>query len=266
MLGKKHSEETKRKMSLSHKGQAISKETRIKLSEANKGQKPWNTGIKGEELLSHYKKGKIWNTGLKGYKIHTDEHKEKLRESMTGNKYREGISPWNKGKTYTSVPCPEEKKAKISNSLKGHSCYKDKTRWVKQSRSLKTWYKKHPEAIEAFKERRKYIKFPKQDTTIEVKIQDYLKYLGIEFFTHQYMKEIEHGYQCDILVPSKNLVIECDGDYWHSYPIGREIDHIRTKELIAQGFKVLRLWEYEIRKMSINEFKDKLNNLDEAQI
>jgi len=58
---------------------------------------------------------------------------------------------------------------------------------------------------------------PVKDTSIEVKIQNFLKELGIEFFTHKYMK-IEHGYQCDILIPSKSLVIECDGDYWHNLP------------------------------------------------
>jgi len=55
-----------------------------------------------------------------------------------------------------------------------------------------------------------------------------------------------------------NLVIECDGDYWHKYPIGKEIDHIRTKELIEKGFKVLRLWEHEIRSIRINEFEKKI--------
>ena len=72
------------------------------------------------------------------------------------------------------------------------------------------------------------------------------------------MKEIEHGYQCDILVPSMNLVIECDGNYWHKYPVGLERDHIRTKELIEKGFKVLRLWESEIKVMDIMNFKDHL--------
>ena len=76
------------------------------------------------------------------------------------------------------------------------------------------------------------------------------------------MKEIEHGYQCDILVPSMNLVIECDGDYWHKYPIGREIDNIRTSELLDKGFKVLRLWEREIRVMELNDFKEIINGLD----
>lgn len=99
---------------------------------------------------------------------------------------------------------------------------------------------------------------PKKDTKPEIKIQNFLKELGIDFFTHQYIKEIEHGYQCDILIPSMNLVIECDGNYWHSYPIGRDIDHIRTKELIENGFKVLRLWEFEIKEMDLNKFQEKL--------
>jgi very-short-patch-repair endonuclease len=101
--------------------------------------------------------------------------------------------------------------------------------------------------------------FKKGYTTIEVKIQNYLKQLGITFFTHQYMN-IEHGYQCDILIPSMNMVIEADGTYWHKYPIGRDIDKIRTQELIDKGFKVLRLWEFEIRKMTLKDFEVKLKD------
>lgn len=106
----------------------------------------------------------------------------------------------------------------------------------------------------AVKKNRMKQKFPKKDSRIEIKIQKFLKKLGIEFFTHQYIKEIKHGYQCDILIPSMNLIIECDGDYWHKYPMGRKIDHTRTKELLEKGFKVLRLWECEIKKMEIEKF------------
>jgi very-short-patch-repair endonuclease len=111
------------------------------------------------------------------------------------------------------------------------------------------------------KETRKNQIFPKEDTKIEVKIQNFLKKLGIEFFTHQYMK-INHGYLCDILIPSMNLVIECDGDYWHKYPVGNEIDHIRTNELIEKGFKVLRLWENEIKLMNVSDFKQKIGEIN----
>ena len=59
-----------------------------------------------------------------------------------------------------------------------------------------------------------------------------------------------------------NLVIECDGDYWHKYPTGSEKDHIRTKELIEKGFKVLRLWEREIKTIELNDFKNKLRQIE----
>ncbi len=108
------------------------------------------------------------------------------------------------------------------------------------------------------KESRKNFVLPIKDTSIEVKIQNFLKELKIEFFTHQYMN-IEHGYQCDIFVPSMNLVLETDGNYWHKYPTGREIDHIRTKELLEKGFKVLRLWESDIKVMDLNKFKEIIN-------
>jgi very-short-patch-repair endonuclease len=101
--------------------------------------------------------------------------------------------------------------------------------------------------------------FPLKDSSIEIKIQNYLKQLNIDFFTHQYMN-ITHGYQCDIFIPSLNLVVECDGIYWHHYPTGRDIDHIRTKELLDKGFKVLRLWEFEIRDISLTEFELRLKN------
>lgn len=118
-----------------------------------------------------------------------------------------------------------------------------------------------PKVVERRKEIRAKQVLPKKDTKIEIKIQEFLKYLGIEFFTHQYIKEIKHGYQCDIFIPSLNMIIECDGIYWHKYPIGTKLDKIRTKELIKKGFKVLRLWEFDINKMNIEEFKERINNL-----
>jgi len=128
---------------------------------------------------------------------------------------------------------------------------------IKLSNSKKEYYKLHPETINKIKLARAKQILPVKNTTIEVKVQNFLKQLGIEFLTHHRMN-INHSYQCDIYIPLMNIVIECDGTYWHSYPTGNEIDHIRTKELLEKGFKVLRLWEFEIREMDINKFKNKL--------
>lgn len=97
--------------------------------------------------------------------------------------------------------------------------------------------------------------FPKVDSTIEVKIQHFLKELKIEFFTHQHM-DIEHGYQCDILIPSNRIVIECFGNYWHKYPYGNSVDALRCKELRDKGWRVLVFWENEIKLMELNDLKE----------
>jgi len=167
------------------------------------------------------------------------------------NKDLIGKPSWNKG-----LKCPNiskgKKKYKFTeehkNNIKLHSSH---------SPSPMLGKKHTKESIKKIKKARTNQILPVKDTSIEVKIQNFLKQLGITFFTHQYMK-IEHGYQCDVLIPSMNLVIECDGDYWHKYPVGREIDDIRTSELLSKGFKVLRLWECEINKFDLHSFKTKL--------
>lgn len=116
------------------------------------------------------------------------------------------------------------------------------------------------------------------NNTIEVKIQEFLKQLGIEFYTHQYMK-LDNAYQCDIFIPLQRginykTIIECDGDYWHgnlnskrhNYNSWKDLtqkqkvqkikDYLRNAEMESRGYTVIRLWEREIRVMDINKFKD----------
>ena len=165
--------------------------------------------------------------------------KEKLRKALTNNKNSVGIEPWNKGKQGLQE---SNKKGKTYEQMYGEDNskkYKDK-----------------------IKERRAKQIFPLKDSSIEVKLQKYLKQLGIEFYTHQYMK-IEHGYQCDILIPKQNginkkTIIECFGDYWHKFPLGREIDVQRCQELRKAGFRVLVFWENEIKVMELNDLRTKI--------
>jgi very-short-patch-repair endonuclease len=193
-----------------------------------KGRKSWNKGLKGEEYKSHY---------LNGFSIPNNLGKHHSKES----KLKIGLS--HKGKHHS-----EESKRKMSQSLKGHFPYRKGKHHTEES------------LIKMREARAKQI-FPIKDTSIEIKIQNFLKELNIEFYPHQYMREIEHKYQCDVFIPSINLIIECDGNYWHNFPFGREIDYIRTKELQDKGFNVLRLWERDIKKMDIIEFKDKLQEV-----
>jgi len=228
------SKESRIKMSNSHRGKKLSKEHKNNMS----GKTPWNKGLKG---FGKFNKGKIRSI----------ETRKKISNSKIGKKRSGDPKNWKHS---------EKTKKKISLiqiGIRNSPKTEFKKGQIPWNKNLKISKQKYPKF--GFRTSRKKQIFPKKDTSIEVKIQDFLKQLGIEYFTHQYMK-IEHGYQCDILIPSMNLVIECDGDYWHKYPVGNDIDHIRTSELIKKGFKVLRLWEFEIKVMNINQFMEKLKD------
>lgn len=250
--GKVMSKESNEKNRLSKLGKHYSPNTEFK-----KGLVPWCTGTKG--LL------KGWNKGL------TKETDERVLKSSISNKNSEK----RKGKHYS--PETEFKKGMITWNVGKH--HKEESNEKNRQKHLgkkhtKEWIEKRANQIMPFK-----------DTSIEVKIQNLLKELKIGFFTHYYCKEIEHSYQCDIFIPVQRnrerfikqpIIIECDGDFIHCNPRFYpedfvrfpnsndkrttkyiwERDRIRTEELTAKGFKVIRLWGHEIKIMNLNKFKE----------
>lgn len=82
-----HSEETKRKMSESHKGMALSEETRRKISEAKKGKQ-----LSGEtkQKISEANKGKQFSEEAK--QKMSESHKGKCHSEETKQKMSEAIS------------------------------------------------------------------------------------------------------------------------------------------------------------------------------
>lgn len=208
-------------------------------------------GRMGMKLSEEHKKNiAMGNTG----KFFTDKRKKNISDSLKG-KHCSPSTEFKKGHKL-----PEESRKKIGEANKGNSNLGKSSQYKKGNIPYMTGRKHKKSSIDAYKEKRKGWKTPVKDTKIEVKIQNFLTKMKMNFYTHHYMN-IKHGYQCDILIPSKNVVIECDGDYWHNYPTGRDIDHIRTSELVNEGFKVLRLWEFEIKEMEITTFKKKLKEV-----
>lgn len=127
-----HSEETRKKLSESHKGKNLSEETKRKLSESHKGKSTWNKG----KHFSEETRKKI-SGSLKGKHL-SEETKQKLSEARKGKKCgphseetRKKISEAHKGKHHS-----EEHKRKLSVSHKG----KFKGRHWKLVDGKRIWY------------------------------------------------------------------------------------------------------------------------------
>ena len=251
-------------------GKHHSKETIMKIKRNN----PGNTGQKHSEeakkKMSEKKKGKYLGKNNPMYgKHHSKETKIKISKRNSGinspmfgkenkwghhskeTKIKIGLA--NKGKVMT-----KESKKKISLANKGRKCSEKTRQKMREARAKRI--------------------FQKKDSSIEIKIQNFLKQLHIEFLTHYYLSNILHKYRGDIFIPKQDTegiiinqktVIECDGCYWHGCQICKpkkyswtekriNLDKLRTEELIEKGFRVLRLWEHKIKPMKLNEFKEKL--------
>ena len=92
-------------------------------------------------------------------------------------------------------------------------------------------------------------------TSIEKKVYEELKKRG---FIFERQKIIGDKFAVDAYIPSLNLVIECDGSYWHSLPSMQLRDKRKDAYLNKCGYELLRLGEGEIRN---GTFKDKLNKI-----
>ena len=102
-------------------------------------------------------------------------------------------------------------------------------------------------------------------------VEKYIKTQNIKYIRQYYIPEIKQF--CDVYIPDKNLIIEVNGTYWHcdkrAYPNGcinniqeKKVnrDNIKYKYLEENGYKLLVIWEMDI-KNNIQEVITNLNTL-----
>ena len=83
----------------------------------------------------------------------------------------------------------------------------------------------------------------REPTSIERSVACILTELGITFEQQVLFKY----YAADIYLPEQNVIIECDGDYWHSTPVMIAHDKKRDKWFANHGIGVIRLKECDIK-------------------
>jgi very-short-patch-repair endonuclease len=148
---------------------------------------------------------------------------------------------------------PEIRKASSERMLKNNPMSDPATR-KKARESLLDLYKNHPEK----RLNARMAKFRKsgRKTDIEKKMAKLLNKMGVDYvFQYPILK-----YNADFAIPALNIVIECDGDYWHSSPEAKARDAIRQKRIEKEGWLVLRYLGSRINKC-LNEIEQELSRV-----
>jgi len=246
LVGKEFSEETRKKISKANKGKKFSDEHRTNLSQAMKGRPSSRKGVTlSEETRKKISKANKGNPSPMKGKKHTPEAKQKMSKSAKGRKDSEET----KKKKSIAHNRPETKRKNSEAHIgKKHS---------DESRRKMSISQNKPETLQKNRDRRAKQVFPKEDTKPEKIVQTILKKYEINFEKHFNFK-LKNGrnHQADIII-EPNYVIEVFGDYWHFNPKkydGESIQKMRKKEI-----KVKEVWQED--KDIINGMKEQDYNV-----
>lgn len=86
-------------------------------------------------------------------------------------------------------------------------------------------------------------------TSIEEIVENLLITLELEY---QSEFKVDRSFY-DFFLPKENILIECDGEYWHSFTDAIKRDKKKDILAIEKGYKLLRLSEKEILTKNIKE-------------
>ncbi len=221
MNNKKHSKETREKISFSNKGKhsrKFTEEHKNKISQALKGKS------KSEDH-----KNKMSEAGKR--KIFTDLHKMHLKESLKGDK--NGFY----GKTHS-----DEVKKIISKIHKGKKLSEDH---IKAIRNYTTGRKLTERHIKILRERMinggsiKASSFITNPSKPQVKLYNLVSSLFSDSVLNFPVEKVN---SCiDIAILEHKIAIEYDGSYWHQ---DEEKDKERQTELEKLGWKFIRYRDY----------------------
>lgn len=203
-----------------------------------KGHIPWDKG----KTRSDYVKKRLREVHL-GTKL-SEETKRKISIANKGKKlskeHRIKIGKANKGKTRST-----ESLKRMSDGQK--KTYRDGRIVWNKGRKLNGEERK--KILVALQKHR----LLKQPTSIENIVYKELQSKGIYF---ERQKLINDRFLVDAYIPSLNLIIEVDGNYWHNLDRVKRKDKAENAYLKKCGYNLLRLSEKEISDLS---FRKKLS-------
>jgi very-short-patch-repair endonuclease len=211
--GRPQSAESRDKIKAARAKQVITAETRAKMSAAMKGRR---------------------------LTVHSAESRAKLAAAQTGKK----ATPETRAKmsaAHTGKP-----KSPTHNAAVKAAINKPEVRAKRLAKITDWWASRDADARVAHTKPAR-VASQANPSGIERATWCLLDALGVEYVTQHPIGP----YIADVFVRSKNLVIECDGAYWHQKTQDRDAQ--RDAYMIALGYTVLRLPEQAIRSGASRE-------------
>lgn len=157
----------------------------------------------------------------------------------------------NKGRKHT----PEEIEKIKEARKKQHQVFDENARRNMSIAQKKYWRNLSKEERELKVKR--FINAPREktsDTKIELEVERQLKENGIQYEKQKYCynKAAKRGFYIDFYLPKLDIMIECNGSYWHSLPHRAERDSElkylveNSRKKIHKNLALIVLWDYEI--------------------
>lgn len=236
-FGKKHSEETRKLMSLAQKG---SKNHFFGKHHNEKTKKIISIAQKGHIMPDHVKKiiaessrNRIW----------TEKSRKKISVSKLGKPRPQHVRDALLHASIGRIPSIETRK-KMSLAGKGR--------------------KKSEEWKQKMKELRKNWKIPFKDTKPERMMQIALALNSIKFEKHKRIDFNNDYHHIDIFI-EPNICIEIDGIHWHLKPENMKRDLYINQELNLRGYNVLRIRDKDILQNAQNCALNVINLIKQLQ-
>lgn len=173
----------------------------------------------------------------------TPEQRQKRSDIMKGK---------NVGRKHTKEAIAKIKKARARQ----HQVFDEKARKNMSEAQKKFWKSLSKEERDA--RVKKFIDAPKKvtkDTKIELEVERQLKELNLIYEKQKYCynKKAKRGFYIDFYLPEYDIMIECNGNYWHSQKHRIDRDKLlndlvlNSKKSKHKNLKLITLWEDDIK-------------------
>jgi very-short-patch-repair endonuclease len=118
-------------------------------------------------------------------------------------------------------------------------------RKARASARIKNWMTANPDQSRSSRLKANIkLQSTKDPTSIERAMMNALNSAGI---TYQFQYIVNDKFACDFRIMNTNIIIECDGDYWHSKESQKTKDRSKNRYLETCGYRVLRFSETQIK-------------------